>query len=149
MAKIKPLRQCPLFKGFSDREIAAFSQVVDEYDLPVGAMLSQMDPAFVLVRNGHLKGTWKAKGSFHGRTVFLKDGEFFGELALLSAVREAGDWEFVAESEAGILSITSAKFFELNRREPDLFVRVVRAMAGAVGQQIRSVALETKPGGKP
>ena len=81
MAKIKPLRDCALFSGLDDRDLAMFSKVVEEKPLSAGATLfteGMQGASMYLVASGRVKVSKLVSEGEEQVLAVLGPGEFFG-----------------------------------------------------------------------
>jgi CRP-like cAMP-binding protein len=124
-AKAALLRRVPLFAGLSKRELARLGSVADELDLGPGRTLiregSRGREFFALVEG-------QVEVTRDGRTVrTLRDGDFFGEIALVadvprtSTVRTAGP--------VRMLVLTKRDFQRVMREQPAIQRKVLEALA--------------------
>lgn len=129
MAKIKPLKQSALFSGLTDREIAAFSQIVDEIKLKADTNLGALAKGLVLVKKGALHVSYRLDPNADPQTIELKSGESFGELSVLSGHAtdpQCLNVEMRTRGECEILLVAPGKFAQLLEDHPQVFFRVVQ-----------------------
>ena len=119
------IRQVPLFSRCTRKELAEVASIADEVDLPADRVLMREGERgrefFVL-----LEGS--AEVHRNGRRINqLRDGDFFGEIALVSrSVRTAT----VTTSEPSrVLVITDQAFRALLDHAPQIQIRVLEALA--------------------
>jgi cAMP-dependent protein kinase regulator len=79
--QIQLLRQVPLFRSFTDRELASIDRLVDEIEIPAGELLTRQGAvgaqSFVIVEG-------EASVEVNARKVAtLEPGDVFGEMAML------------------------------------------------------------------
>ena len=124
-AKVELIRQVPLFSRCTRKELAEVASIADEVDLPADRVLMREGERgrefFVL-----LEGS--AEVHRNGRRINqLRDGDFFGEIALVSrSVRTAT----VTTSEPSrVLVITDQAFRALLDHAPQIQIRVLEALA--------------------
>jgi CRP-like cAMP-binding protein len=127
-AKLELLRRVPLFALCSKQELTAIAQLADEIDLPEGKVLAQEGDRgrefFVLVEGS-------AEVKRRGETVNeLSDGDFFGEIALLSGRPRTAT--VTATSPVHALVVTEQAFGALMRQSPQIQTKVLQALAERV-----------------
>jgi CRP/FNR family transcriptional regulator, cyclic AMP receptor protein len=124
-AKIDLLRHVPLFAGLSKRELAQLGAIADELDLPEGRVLiregSRGYEFFALVE-GRVKVAKKER-----RVSTLRDGDFFGEIALVTDVPRTST--VTAETPVRVLVMTKRDFERLLSEQPRIQQRVLQALA--------------------
>jgi CRP/FNR family cyclic AMP-dependent transcriptional regulator len=124
-AKVELLRRVPLFAGLSKRDLAQLGAIADELDLPEGRALiregSRGHEFFALVEG-------QVKVAKNGRRVStLRDGDFFGEIALVTDVPRTST--VTAETPVRLLVLTKRDFQRLLREQPRIQQRVLQALA--------------------
>ena len=124
-AKIELIKRVPLFAGLSKRELEQIAAIADEIDLREGKELTTQGKSarefFVL-----LEGS--ADVTKDGRKINeLGDGDFFGEIALVS--HEPRTATVIASSPIRALVITDRSFRRLLDDAPRVKTRVMEAMA--------------------
>ena len=127
-AKIELLRHVPLFGRCSKKELEQIASLADEIDLPRGKELTKEgEPGrefFVLV-------TGTASVHRKGRKVNeMRDGDFFGEIALLSGAPRTAT--VTATSPVRALVVTDRDFRRLLKSTPDMQLKVLEALAERV-----------------
>jgi voltage-gated potassium channel len=75
------------------------------------------------------------------RQIVLKEGDFFGEMALLE--RRRHDHDVVAKTRCGVYVLDSHSLARLTGRHPEILRRIREVAAGRVA--IRAVRSERKP----
>ncbi len=124
-AKVDLIRQAPLFARCSRRDVAEVASIADEIDLPAGKeLMREGDPGrefYVL-----LEGTADVRKG--GRKInSLKNGDFFGEIALVSRVPRTAT--VTATSPVRALVITDRAFRALLEHSPQIQLKVLEALA--------------------
>jgi CRP-like cAMP-binding protein len=127
-AKLELLKRVPLFALCSKHELAEICQLADEIDLPAGKVLAREGDRgrefFVLVEGS--VGVQR-----HGETVnTLSDGDFFGEIALVSGRPRTAT--VTATSPVRALVVTEQAFATLLRKNPEIQTKVLQALAERV-----------------
>jgi CRP/FNR family transcriptional regulator, cyclic AMP receptor protein len=122
------MRRVPLFSQCSKKELASIASLADEIDLPEGRVLIREGDRgrefFVL-----LEGTADvSKGG--RRRATMKEGDFFGEIALVSDVPRTAT--VTTTSPVRTLVVTDRGFRGLLERSPDIQLKVLKALAERV-----------------
>jgi len=123
--KVELIKLVPLFTGLSKRELEQIASIADEIDLREGKVLTEQGKSarefFVL-----LEGS--ADVSKDGRRINqLADGDFFGEIALVS--RSARTATVTATTPVRALVITDRSFRRLLEHSPEIQLKVLEALA--------------------
>jgi CRP/FNR family cyclic AMP-dependent transcriptional regulator len=131
-AKIELMKRVPLFAQCSKRDLEAVASVADELDLREGKELTtQGRPGrefFVLVEG-------QADVKKNGRKIgTLKDGDFFGEIALVSNRPRTAT--VVATTPARVLVVTDRSFRRLMEESPSIQAKVLQALAERVADEL-------------
>ena len=138
MAKIKPLRECALFKDLPDRELAIFSKIVEEKPLPAGATLfteGLRSESMYLIAAGSVKVSKLVSEGEEQVLAVLGAGDFFGEMALLAPGSRAGT--AVTTEPTTLLIIKRADFKKLEGEAPQVCLAVLWSLADHFGRQLR------------
>jgi CRP-like cAMP-binding protein len=119
------IRRVPLFSRCSKRELSEVASLADEVDLREGKELTRQGQRgrefFVLVEGS-------AEVRKNGRKInTLKDGDFFGEIALVSQTPRTAT--VVATSPIRALVITDRAFRQLLSHSPEIQGKVLEALA--------------------
>lgn len=136
MAKIKPLKECPLFKDFNDKEIALVSQIVSEKKIPGGTPLfveGMMGDTLFIVKQGTVKISRNVTGLGEVGLGEYVDGEYFGEMALVDGGTRAVSARTVEDTE--LLTIDREDFQKLRKKEPAVAVQLAVAIARGLGMK--------------
>jgi CRP-like cAMP-binding protein len=123
--KVDLLRSVPLFAGLSKRDLERLGAIADEIDLPEGRALikegGRGSEFFALVEGS-------VKVAKNGRRVAtLRDGDFFGEIALVTDTPRTST--VTAETPVRVLVLTKRDFQRLLREQPQIQNRVLQALA--------------------
>lgn len=146
MAKIKPLKKSKYLKGFSNKEVAILSQIVEERKLAGGETVFEEEAAadalFIVGKGSvqlstHLNGTQDAE-----LTTLNQPGDSFGELALLGEGSRAVSAR--ALEDAQVLVIPRARFEEFCSDHPAVAAKFLQAVAREVGRVARATAPHVK-----
>ena len=135
--KVVRLRQLPLFKDLSNRELDLVARLADEIEIPAGRRLTTFGNCgqeFIVIADG------TARASFaNGRTARLAAGEFLGEMSLIDGGPQSATVE--ADSPVRLFVFGQREFFGMLYGAPyvakkimsqlSLRVRRAEAMASA------------------
>jgi CRP-like cAMP-binding protein len=131
MAKIKPMRQCPIFKGLTDKELALFSRIVTEEAYDPGTVLvaeRMKSDKFYLVEKGSLSVTTE---SGNGRELILGEGETLGEWALMAPMHLTCATVKVVE-KAQLLVLERDDFEDFMNDEPEVALKVMLGLTSSL-----------------
>jgi CRP-like cAMP-binding protein len=124
-AKVDVLRRVPLFAGLSKRDLEQLGAIADEIDLPEGRRLikegGRGTEFFALV-----EGAVDVEKAGR-RVATLRDGDFFGEIALVTDAPRTST--VTARTPVRLLVLTKRDFQRLMREQPRLQNRVLQALA--------------------
>jgi CRP/FNR family transcriptional regulator, cyclic AMP receptor protein len=124
-AKIKLLSKVPLFSGCTKAELEEIAALADEVRLPAGRKLireGRRGREFFVLVEGSVEVTRD------GETLrTLGDGDFFGEIALVSSVPRTSS--VTATSPVRVLVITDRAFQDLLQDAPSMSFKVLQALA--------------------
>lgn len=119
------IRQVPLFARCTRKELAEVASIADEIDLPAGRVLmreGERGREFVVLLTG------AAEVRRNNRKLNeLRDGDFFGEIALVSRSVRTATVTTTAPSRA--LVIREQAFRALLDHAPQIQIRVLEALA--------------------
>jgi CRP/FNR family cyclic AMP-dependent transcriptional regulator len=123
--KVEVIKRVPLFSGLSKRELEAIAAIADEIDLREGKELTTQGRSarefFVLLEGN-------ADVSKDGRRINqLGDGDFFGEIALISHSPRTAT--VTATSPVRALVITDRSFRRILEGSPQIQLKVLEALA--------------------
>ncbi|MEA2518286.1 MAG: family transcriptional regulator, cyclic receptor protein [Chloroflexota bacterium] len=127
-AKLELLKRVPLLAGLGRREIEEVGRLAEEIDVPSGQVLMREGDTgrefFVLVDG--------AVGIDRGGTTIrtMKDGDFFGEIALLAEGPRTATATATAASK--LLVLGHREFHSLMDRFPAIRTSVLEALAARI-----------------
>jgi CRP/FNR family transcriptional regulator, cyclic AMP receptor protein len=124
-AKVKVIREIPLFKHCSGRQLGEIAAIADELDLREGTTLTREGKPgreFFVIVDG------KADVLMDDKPVkSVKTGDFFGEIALITGGPRTATVK--ASSPLHVLVITARDFQRLIERSPQIANKVLLSMA--------------------
>lgn len=139
MAKIKPLKQSPIFSSLSDRELALFSRVVTEEDYIQGTVLvaeNMKSDKFYLIEKGTV--AVMTGGNSDGPELLLGEGDSLGEWSLLAPPHLTSVAARVTE-EAQVLVLAREDFDNFAQEEPAIALKIIRGIVGSLWTSIKDV----------
>jgi CRP-like cAMP-binding protein len=123
--KLDMLATVPLFSGCSKKELRTIATLADEIDLREGKVLTrQGSPGreFFVLLEGTVEVVRDGK-----RITTLRDGDFFGELALISNIPRTAT--VTATSPIRALVVVGRDFRRLLQEDAGIAVKVLGTMA--------------------
>ena len=139
MAKIKPLKQSPIFSTLSDRELAIFSRIVSEEDYIQGTVLvaeNMKSDKFYLIQKGGVAVV--TGGQDGGQELILGEGDSFGEWALLAPPHLTSIAAKVTKA-AQVLILEKEDFDRFAEEEPAIAYKIVQGIVGSLWSSIKEV----------
>ena len=130
--KVELIKQVPLFEGLSKRELEQIAAIADEIDLREGKELTTQGKSareFFVLLEGSADVTKDGQ-----RINQLGDGDFFGEIALVS--RSPRTATVTATSPVRTLVITDRSFRRLLEESPQIQLKVLEALAERIAPEI-------------
>jgi CRP-like cAMP-binding protein len=123
--KVDLLRNVPLFRGLSQRQLEQVARLADEVEVPSGTRLATAGEAghelYVIVAG---EAVVKIP---NGRSVRLRSGEFFGEMSLIDGGPRSAQVE--AATPMKLLVVGHREFWTLLREAPPLTPKIMRALS--------------------
>jgi CRP-like cAMP-binding protein len=129
-AKVELLRTVPLFARCSKRELTAIAAEADELDVSAGRALTvegQSGREFVVIVSGSADVRRKGR-----RINLLGDGDFFGEIALLTGGPRTAT--VTSTTPCHLLILTDRAFRRVTQATPSVGEKVVQALAERLAQ---------------
>ena len=123
--KVELLRNVPMFKGLSQRQLVQVAQLADEAEVPEGKRLATAGETghelFVIVAG---EAVVKIPD---GRSIRLKPGDFFGEMSLIDGGPRSAHVD--AASPMKLLVIGHREFWTLLNDAPQLTGKIMRTLS--------------------
>jgi CRP/FNR family transcriptional regulator len=138
MAKIKPLKDCKLFRDFADKEIALISQIVSEKKIPEGTPIfveGMLGDTLFIIRKGLVRISRNIPEVGEMELGIIENGGFFGEMALVDGGSRAVSARTLKETE--LLTIDREDFLKLIKKETAVAMQLVMAIAQGVTEKTR------------
>jgi CRP/FNR family cyclic AMP-dependent transcriptional regulator len=123
--KVELIKRVPLFAGLSKKELEQIASIADEIDLREGKELTTQGKSareFFVLLEGSVDVTKDGR-----RINQLGDGDFFGEIALVS--RSPRTATVTATAPIHALVITDRSFRRLLEGSPEIQLKVLEALA--------------------
>jgi CRP-like cAMP-binding protein len=136
-AKVQALRQAPLFQGLSKKELAELARVTEDLQVPAGTTLCKeggLGREFFVIVEGEAEVT---RGGTH--LASRGDGEFFGEIALLTTTTRTAT--VTATTPLRCLILTRGDF----RRILDENRGIARKVTQALAERLASYSADPVP----
>ncbi len=123
-SKIVALKRSPLFEGLSRRQLAQLARLSDDLEVPAGTILCKegsRGQEFFIIIDGEARVTREEQSL----TTF-GDGDFFGEIALLEAVKRTAT--VTAATPLRFFVISQQAFASVLRTDPAIERKVLRTV---------------------
>lgn len=124
-SKVEMLKNVPLFRGLSQRQVEQIARLADEVEVAAGKRLASAGETghelFVIV-DGQATVSTKDR-----RTVTLSPGEFFGEMSLIDGGPRSATVD--AATPMKLLVIGHREFWELLNEAPPLAGKIMRTLS--------------------
>ena len=127
MAKVNYLKRSPLFKNFTDKEIAVLAALMDERFYNINSFIfEEKSPvaALYFVKRGRIKLSKKLPGVENHPLVVLNPGQIFGEFSILHAIPKT--YEAKALENVELLVLTKEKFDFLSEKAPSVALKLLK-----------------------
>jgi CRP/FNR family cyclic AMP-dependent transcriptional regulator len=125
-SKIDVLQNVPLFSACTSKELGRIASLVDEAEVPTGAVLTKEGATgreFFAVADG--KATAKIKNK---KIASFDRGDFFGEMALLDQGPRSAT--ITADTPMKLYVLDSNSFATLIDKHPAVARKILRGLAG-------------------
>jgi CRP/FNR family cyclic AMP-dependent transcriptional regulator len=126
--KVELLRKAPLFSDLSKAELEHLAKSTEDLEVGAGRVLCREgEPAseFFVIIEGEAEATRDGK-----QLSTMRDGEFFGEIALLEDIPRTAT--VVAKTELRFFVLTRQSFWSMVDAMPDVERKILRALARRV-----------------
>jgi CRP/FNR family cyclic AMP-dependent transcriptional regulator len=130
------LTQIPIFQDLKPRELAVIKRIIYHRDYERNEVIFRQDAVglgmYIIV-----KGTVSITiGPENQELVELKDGDFFGELALLDDSPRSAN--AIAKTPSHLLCFFKPELLDLLQRSPRLGNKVLLKLAWTIGERLKS-----------
>ncbi|MDQ3003313.1 MAG: Crp/Fnr family transcriptional regulator [Fibrobacterota bacterium] len=140
------LKGVDLFSALDDTQVETIAQMVIEKTYPKGDIILMEDEdtnqSLFIIAKGEVKVVLTAEDGREAILASLKEGDFFGEMALLDGEPRSATVRAVEESR--LLTIRREDFLLAMKKQPDLALTLLSEMSGRLrksNRQISSLAL--------
>lgn len=123
-SKIEALKRSPLFAGLTRKHLVEVARLTDDLEVPAGTVLCRQGSygqEFFVIIDGEAKATRDGE-----EVMTFRDGDFFGEIALLERTRRTAT--VTAATELRFFVITQQAFDSLLHADPAVERRVLRTV---------------------
>ncbi len=137
------LSTIPTFEQLSVRELRQVSTIVHKRDYKIGEYIFyQGDPGLgmYMIEDGTVAIVFVDEHQNQKEIALLKEGDFFGELALLDEGPRSAC--AIARTPCKMIGFFRPDLFELIRKYPSLGLKIVLKLAEMVGERLRNTDQE-------
>ncbi len=137
------LRRIPIFEGLNKRELASVERILYRRNYEAEEVVfHQGDPGLGMYIIVH--GTVLIRSEPPRQPLAeLRDGDFFGELALLDEQPRSAT--ALAKAPTSLLGFFQPELFGLLDRHPRLGMKIVLGLARIIGRRLRAMDEQTEP----
>jgi len=136
------LENIPIFKDLSKKEIRAVERILHKRTYKANEVLfKEGDPGvgMYIIEQGHVNITL---GPENKLLAVLSDGEFFGEIALLSETSRTAT--ATAQTNCSILGFFQSDLFGLLETDPRMGNKILLRLAQMIGDRLRFSNIENQ-----
>lgn len=134
----KALKNVPIFSDLKQKELGEIEKIIHRREYKKGEPIFRMgDPGLgmYIIITGVVNIVEEDEAGNNTILAVLKDGTFFGDLALLDeAPRSASA---VADDQCDILGFFRPDFLDLLYRKPKLGIKILFSLAKIIGERLR------------
>lgn len=134
----KALKNVPIFSELRPKELNEIEKIIHRREYKKGEPIFRMgDPGLgmYIIINGSVSIVEEDEAGNTTTLAVLKDGAFFGDLALLDeAPRSASA---IADDHCDILGFFRPDFLDLLYRKPKLGIKILFSLAKVIGERLR------------
>ncbi len=140
------LKQIPIFSSLNDNHVEKIREIVEQISIPRGSSIfkqGDFGDAFYIIISGKVKIS-KIEDGEEKTIALLKDGEFFGEMALLEEAPRSAS-AFCAE-DCKLYKITQKNFGYIMLLNPAISLKIMRFMSDRVRKSSNVATVAEKEG---
>jgi len=140
---LKTLRLVPLFADMSDGELREFEKLIHRRAFKTNETIfweGEPGVGMYVIQRGVVAIFKHAAGEGREELAILRNGEFFGELALLDESPRSAT--AVAKEPSDIIGLFRPDLFELLERKPRLGNKFLFQLASIVGERLKNTNSE-------
>ena len=132
------LKVVPILDGLSSDELKEFERIVHHRHYKTGEIVfweGEPGVGVYIIQEGTVKIYKTLPNGSDKELTILKNGDFFGELALLDESPRSAS--AVALEASHILGLFRPEFFDILERKPKLGIKVTTKLAQMIGNRLR------------
>ncbi|HOD40212.1 MAG: Sporulation initiation inhibitor protein Soj [Spirochaetes bacterium ADurb.BinA120] len=140
------LKQIPIFSSLNDSHVEKIKEIVEEISMPKGASIfkqGDFGDAFYIVISGKVKIS-KIEDGEDKTLAVLKEGEFFGEMALLEEAPRSASAS--CADDCKLYKITQKNFGYIMLLNPAISLKIMRFMSDRVRKSSVAATVAEKEG---
>jgi CRP-like cAMP-binding protein len=140
---LKTLRLVPLFADMSDGELREFEKLIHRRTFKANETIfweGEPGVGMYVIQRGVVAIFKHAPGEGREELAMLRNGEFFGELALLDETPRSAT--AVAKESSDIIGLFRPDLFELLERKPRLGNKFLFQLASIIGERLKNTNAE-------
>lgn len=133
------LKQVPVFKDFSNREFSELEKLVHHRNYELGDFVFKNrapGEGMYIIMKGSVKITIGTRAGSENVLAELKEGDFFGELALFDD--EPRSANALATTDSHLIGFFTADLLSLQNRNPEMTNKILFNLGGMLGERLRS-----------
>ncbi len=139
----KVMKNVPIFSDLNDKEMEELEKIIHRREYKKGEPIFRMgDPGLgmYIIIKGSVNIAEENVGGEMTTLAMLKEGAFFGDLALLDeAPRSASA---IADEDSDILGFFRPDFLDLLYRKPKSGIKILFGLARTIGERLRRTNLQ-------
>ncbi|MDE3057519.1 MAG: cyclic nucleotide-binding domain-containing protein [Bacteroidota bacterium] len=137
------LAKVPVFENLKRRELRAIAGIVHRRQYVAGEyVFYQDDPGLgmYVIEEGEVVVALMEKEKIKKELAVLKDGDFFGELALLDESPRSAS--VIVRADANLIGFFRPDLFEVIEKSPATGLKILLKLAEIIGERLRSTNQE-------
>ncbi len=137
------LAKVPVFENLKRRELRTIAGIVHRRQYVAGEyVFYQDDPGLgmYVIEDGEVVVALMEKDKIKKELAILKDGDFFGELALLDESPRSAS--VIVRTDAGLIGFFRPDLFEVIEKSPATGLKIVLKLAEIIGERLRNTNQE-------
>jgi len=139
----KVMKNVPIFSDLNEKEMEELEKIIHRREYKKGEPIFRMgDPGLgmYIIIKGSVNIAEEKVGGEMMTLAMLKEGAFFGDLALLDeAPRSASA---IADEDSDILGFFRPDFLDLLYRKPKMGIKILFGLARTIGERLRRTNLQ-------
>jgi CRP/FNR family cyclic AMP-dependent transcriptional regulator len=137
------LAKVPVFENLKRRELRTIAGIVHRRQYVAGEyVFYQDDPGLgmYVIEDGEVVVTLMEKDKIKKELAVLKEGDFFGELALLDESPRSAS--VIVRTDANLIGFFRPDLFEVIEKSPTTGLKIVLKLAEIIGERLRNTNQE-------